>query len=237
MNKGILLLLGFVLVFGFVYGQPPLFHEFYGSLRCENGYLANDGTMIDVKLNDVDYKSVSVSGGNYHVIVQGVSGDNIKFYYGTELLSSQAFSPFGSTQLDLVTDGDGLIDLNDPGCSSSSDDDEGDDNADNMTDGNNTGCSDECSDNSIECLTNTSYRRCGNYDNDGCLEWSNELNCGSGRICTENGCVDQEFPVVYPIGMSKWIFIAIGVLVVIMGIWIYIIIRNRRKNKIYWETK
>jgi hypothetical protein len=49
-------------------------------------------------------------------------------------------------------------------------------------------CSDECSSNQKECTDNTHYKVCGNYDSDSCLEWSNKIDCGSGKICSDGDC-------------------------------------------------
>ncbi|MEM2955959.1 MAG: hypothetical protein QW041_00010 [Candidatus Pacearchaeota archaeon] len=50
-------------------------------------------------------------------------------------------------------------------------------------------CSDACSSGAKECLTDKSYRECGNYDLDRCLEWSKEIFCEAGKICKDGECI------------------------------------------------
>jgi len=47
-------------------------------------------------------------------------------------------------------------------------------------------CQDECSPIDSKKCSNNSYRICGNYDNDKCLEWNPATECPSDNIC-ENG--------------------------------------------------
>lgn len=50
-------------------------------------------------------------------------------------------------------------------------------------------CSDLCNSGEKECIGTNSYRVCGNYDSDDCLEWGGSLNCQSGQICINGECV------------------------------------------------
>ncbi|MEM2955958.1 MAG: hypothetical protein QW041_00005, partial [Candidatus Pacearchaeota archaeon] len=55
-----------------------------------------------------------------------------------------------------------------------------------------TPCTDECSPlGKRECLTDKSYRECGNYDLDSCLEWSSTVYCAENEKCnaTTESCV------------------------------------------------
>ncbi|MBU3964322.1 hypothetical protein KJ562_01140, partial [Patescibacteria group bacterium] len=53
-----------------------------------------------------------------------------------------------------------------------------------------TGCTDECSYYGQKtCASNTSYKTCGNYDCDTCLEWSSITSCGAGKVCQNGNCV------------------------------------------------
>lgn len=62
-------------------------------------------------------------------------------------------------------------------------------------------CSDECFEGSKECSNDTSYRTCGSYDGDSCLEWSEPTLCPMGPIgiiCEGDGeCIDS-FPDPVP---------------------------------------
>ena len=50
-------------------------------------------------------------------------------------------------------------------------------------------CTNECSIlNSIQCVNNTSYKVCGNYDQDFCLEFSSINSCQSNQICQNSQC-------------------------------------------------
>ena len=88
----------------------------------------------------------------------------------------------------IDNDGDGCIDYPmDPGCVSSSDDDEGDV---ACTAGNY--CSNECDVGEKECINNESYHYCRNFDPDPCLEWSSSISCDEGFICQAAECIRQE---------------------------------------------
>jgi hypothetical protein len=50
-------------------------------------------------------------------------------------------------------------------------------------------CTDDCSPlGKKECISSTSFRTCGNYDSDPCLEWSEPSNCASGSTCWNGTC-------------------------------------------------
>jgi len=55
-----------------------------------------------------------------------------------------------------------------------------------------TTCTDECSYYGQKiCAGSNSYKVCGNYDSDSCLEWSSIQYCPSGYICQNGECVYQ----------------------------------------------
>lgn len=50
-------------------------------------------------------------------------------------------------------------------------------------------CTNECSySGQTECCDSWSYRTCGNYDSDSCLEWSSCTSCPSGQTCSGGVC-------------------------------------------------
>jgi hypothetical protein len=49
-------------------------------------------------------------------------------------------------------------------------------------------CSDECTNGQTECDTSAAVRMCGQYDADSCLEWSQPMACGSGKMCVAGVC-------------------------------------------------
>jgi hypothetical protein len=49
-------------------------------------------------------------------------------------------------------------------------------------------CEDECTSGSIECVGDSLYRTCGDFDSDSCVEWKN-IACESGETCSEGSCV------------------------------------------------
>ena len=271
------------LLVGIVFAQPPLYHEFYGDVKCDNDDPIGDGTILLVKLDSSDYSSIVVVSGGYHIIIQGdinSVGDEIGFYIGDELIGSSIFESFGLTNLDLISecvnaycgdgecnggetcsscvadcgacldppngggtsykeceddldnDNDGLIDYPlDPGCLNANDNNETD--VSNVLGGN---CSNDCAAGDFSCLTNISYRECGHYDNDNCLEWSSNINCEEGYICSDEdaGCVivdgdngEPEFPFgkLFIEGIIPYA-VGVGVLIVI-AVSIWLIIRNR----------
>jgi hypothetical protein len=55
-------------------------------------------------------------------------------------------------------------------------------------------CTDECSIGSKQCTSNISYKTCGNYDSDTCLEWSTVTNCPSDQTCINGQCVTSCTP-------------------------------------------
>jgi hypothetical protein len=49
-------------------------------------------------------------------------------------------------------------------------------------------CTNDCTTSgSKQCASTTSYRTCGNYDADTCLEWSSTTNCQTGQTCSGAG--------------------------------------------------
>ncbi|MFH1630931.1 MAG: hypothetical protein ABIA21_01775 [Candidatus Aenigmatarchaeota archaeon] len=55
-----------------------------------------------------------------------------------------------------------------------------------------TPCSNDCSSSGIrECIGTTTYKACGNYDSDSCLEWSSTKKCSSGYICSGGYCAKK----------------------------------------------
>jgi len=53
-------------------------------------------------------------------------------------------------------------------------------------------CTDDCSYyGQRTCSGDFSYKTCGNYDSDTCLEWSGSTNCPSGQECSGGQCVDS----------------------------------------------
>ena len=54
--------------------------------------------------------------------------------------------------------------------------------------GDGTSCSDECSPSGVKQCSGNGYQTCGDYDSDGCLEWSSVTNCTSGDTCSGGVC-------------------------------------------------
>lgn len=53
-------------------------------------------------------------------------------------------------------------------------------------------CVNECTQNGVkECVGGKSYKICGQYDNDVCLEWSTVLNCEGEKVCDKGECVEK----------------------------------------------
>ena len=51
-------------------------------------------------------------------------------------------------------------------------------------------CTNECDSTGLrECYDSSSYKACGNYDNDTCLEWGSSTSCPSGYICSGGACI------------------------------------------------
>ena len=56
-------------------------------------------------------------------------------------------------------------------------------------------CTSECNtSNTTTCETNQSYKSCGNYDADSCLEWSNVTSCSSNETCENGKCIVKIIP-------------------------------------------
>jgi hypothetical protein len=57
---------------------------------------------------------------------------------------------------------------------------------------NNTLCTDECVINGYtECDSTTSFKVCGNYDTDPCLEYNTGYGCMSGQVCRNGACTSN----------------------------------------------
>jgi hypothetical protein len=50
-------------------------------------------------------------------------------------------------------------------------------------------CQNDCSVNQTKCFDNFNYYRCGNFDEDGCSDWSTPVYCGEGNKCEDGKCV------------------------------------------------
>jgi hypothetical protein len=50
------------------------------------------------------------------------------------------------------------------------------------------GCTNECTANAKECVTADSFRTCGDFDADSCLEWSATTPCPTGQTCSNGVC-------------------------------------------------
>jgi len=50
-------------------------------------------------------------------------------------------------------------------------------------------CQDTCSIGQTQCFDNFNYQKCGNFDDDKCLEWSSMAYCGEGYKCEKGKCV------------------------------------------------
>jgi len=52
-------------------------------------------------------------------------------------------------------------------------------------------CTDECGpENHTACTAGTTYKKCSDYDNDTCLEWSDSIICATGKKCIDGQCLD-----------------------------------------------
>lgn len=222
MNKKIMIwIFGFMVIMGISlsYAQPPMYHEFYGEAKCLDGDLLLDGTNVIIKFGDIDnYANVLVNNGKYHIIIQGSVGDNealIEFYASSELLGSEEFTPFGFSNLDLISQDNSLCEVQEPYCGDgicngdetcsscpsdcgTCDDDGGGGGGGgippsvppsvpptNLTENQTGTCNNECNLGDFECLSEIGFITCGDYDNDSCYEWSLEKSCNEGYVCSE----------------------------------------------------
>jgi hypothetical protein len=61
-------------------------------------------------------------------------------------------------------------------------------------------CANECSPvGAKKCTGSDTYRVCGNYDSDDCLEWGNDKNCATGSTCKGDGICEH---VVKPVSVD-----------------------------------
>ncbi len=86
----------------------------------------------------------------------------------------------------IDNDEDGLIDFPlDPGCSDENDNSEVDPVIPGVI-----SCEDECNPGDLVCSDDVVYKRCGYYDSDNCLDWSEDLGCDEGYVCQDDeGCL------------------------------------------------
>ena len=52
-------------------------------------------------------------------------------------------------------------------------------------------CTDECASGAKQCSGN-GYQTCGEYDSDGCAEWSGVANCASNQNCQSGSCITNQ---------------------------------------------
>src|SRR3989344_1373207 len=50
-------------------------------------------------------------------------------------------------------------------------------------------CTNQCRDDSERQCSSYGYQLCGDFNNDGCLEWGNAVSCNSNEICSNGECV------------------------------------------------
>lgn len=176
-------------------------------------------------------------GGGSPIVMKGGSPIIMKGNGGSPLIMKGGSDPECDDGSD--NDDDGFIDYPlDPGCDDADDDDEADPEIPPSP-----GCENDCDAGSLLCLGDTSYDRCGHYDDDVCLEWSGELPCDEGYVCEEGvGCVlidvggddSQEKGTLFD---STIIYlIGAGVLIVIL-ITGFMIMKKRNEQKIFNKLK
>ena len=101
---GVMFLVFTILTFSnFVDAQPPLYHEFYGNITCNNDDTVKDGTTITAIVDGINVFSDTTSGGGYHIITEGRNGDLIEFNVESVNIVNQTFSWFTSTVLNIQT--------------------------------------------------------------------------------------------------------------------------------------
>jgi hypothetical protein len=54
-----------------------------------------------------------------------------------------------------------------------------------------TSCEDECDLGEKVCAESSSYKICGNFDSDNCLDWSNAISCPPSQICSDGNCITE----------------------------------------------
>ena len=128
----------------------------------------------------------------------------------------------------IDNDGDGLIDYPlDPGCDDSDDDNETDPYIPPSP-----GCDNDCSAGSLECLTDTNYKRCGHYDEDFCSEWSDSISCEEGYICEEGECTPEEGTPTPEKRMDITpLYITIAGIIIVAGVFFFISRKVKSKKK------
>ncbi|MBW1808578.1 MAG: hypothetical protein JRJ87_10325 [Deltaproteobacteria bacterium] len=53
------------------------------------------------------------------------------------------------------------------------------------------GCKDECVDEGVRTCSGNAFVTCGHFDDDPCLEWSHETECGDGEECIDGRCIPE----------------------------------------------
>ena len=126
----------------------------------------------------------------------------------------------------MDNDQDGLIDFPlDPGCSDENDDSETNSIVDD-------GCEHECDPGNLVCSNDLVYKRCGYYDNDVCLDWSEDTSCDENYICQENaGCLLVEDPEIVSVEGFNYCNILLILLVVILFFIVLEYTKPKRKHK------
>lgn len=68
-----------------------------------------------------------------------------------------------------------------------------------------TFCSDQCNRSNLSiCINSTSFKICGNYDSDPCLEWSQPIYCQYHTACISGFCEYIECSYQYPCEEPVW---------------------------------
>src|SRR3989339_65937 len=53
-------------------------------------------------------------------------------------------------------------------------------------------CTDQCSENERKCDGNATYKICGNFNNENCLGWSENITCPENTVCNQGACVEKK---------------------------------------------
>ena len=98
-------------------GQPPpTFHDFYGTVNCTNNQGVPNGNQVIATIPGGQFSTLVNNGEYYLTIENGIPGENIDFFIGSENVSDDTFQTFGDTQKNFEVSNT-FCGLSDPGGS------------------------------------------------------------------------------------------------------------------------
>lgn len=178
--------------------EPPSFHEFYGTAKCDNTNNLNSITLSVIVSNATSSNtfSTNIQNGVYSIIVEGdKTGDSVTFFIGGNQVGADIYTKFSQTNKNLVQP------TGQPGCQATY---TGGDTGGSYSGGSSGGSSSSSTDLSVPSISNIAVSTSGtnplfswttNIDSDSQVDFGPTSLLGTTRttyLLTKNHVVELE---------------------------------------------